>query len=377
MIYRILLITFSFFHTWSMGCSGEQKAVPKDENGSEPPDGTDTCTDSNRGPWDAGMQNDTDIDDGGLGECFDGGLTFEPALSTELDESWSPDGPYWKLVYLPIERMEIVKSPPLHDKAAVRILLETTLPNDCLRLTSAMIWTQPEYPRVIFPVLRAWRTEQSECATTSRKEKRIIALTPEAGCWTAKDPVGGGRITFDVSRCEDVEEDCGCNENLLSGELQEGETCKLDCQCAGYGSMCLPLSESQRVCGEPCSLDNDCWAGECRFESKDGPGICRSFTTDECTEDKDCAETEMCLEYYGINFCRTDVALNGTTRHECSSNDDCETPNLVCALDNSSKGTGKGKCNLPCETSLSVCPGMHSCDKVITGTTAVCEWGGK
>ncbi len=383
---RTLRVTFPFLIvliSWEIGCRTIVKAEPDSEKATGTETGGDLSTDSIPMISDVGMPNDTGgdtdsgVEDGGLDECFGDPSRFEPTLNVEIDESWSSTGPYWKMVYLPIERMEVVESPPLHDGAAVPLLLEATLPSDCVRLTSTMIWSSWDYPRVVFLALRAWQLEQAECPEAPRKEKRIIAMQPTAGCWTAADPIGGAQLSFEVSRCEDVSEQCECNEDLIAGDIQEGEACELDCQCAGYGNMCLPISESQRVCGEPCSVDGDCWAGECRFELEGGPGICRSFTTDECTEDEDCEETEICLESYGIRFCRTDIEVHQTTRHPCTCNDDCETPGLVCILDNSAGGTGDGRCELPCETALSVCPGMHSCHDVITGTSAVCEWVGE
>ena len=347
-------------------------------NGDAGPD-TDTDTDS-----DTDTDTDSDTGDEDIWECYDGPLDFEPKLYEEIDATWEPTGPFWKMEYLPVERMKILESPPLHDGAVVRILMETTVPNSCWRLTSTRTWAPSvNYPRVNFMALRALHLEQSDCPGSPHTARRIVSMYPNMGCWMVVDLIGGEQVSFDVVSCEGVEEDCECDEDVPWGGAPEGMTCAADCQCegfssGGYGNNCLPVSESERECGFPCSVDEDCWAGECFFQSDDGPGVCRYFTFDECSIDEDCPLAHICMEYEGIRFCRTNHELTGETRHECSSNYDCETPGLVCTLQNWPGGGGAGRCNLPCESKRTVCPEMHHCgSQSLYGSFTVCEWVGE
>ena len=139
------------------------------------------------------------------------------------------------------------------------------------------------------------------------------------------------------------------------------------------------MSDTKRICAEPCNGDSDCWAGEC-VETEGEISICRTYKEDMCETDDDCPPSHICFQSTTTDdprFCRSDYELKGSTRHECTENEECETPGLICTLDNSMDGDGRGRCNFPCDTTIMVCPGMHSCFEVITGTSAVCEWVGE
>ena len=303
-----------------------------------------------------------------------GPLPERPELEplAEADPDWTRLGPVLELTRVPVSRIEVADDEPLIAGAAVRVAVQTQLPNDCWVLGPLRV-SGPGAQRAAFFEQLAFQELGGECGGGERQETRGFELTaPEAGCWWLVDAVGDTTMRLIVGPAEEPLDATACADP--NHTTPTGGACAQSCEC-GWSNSCLAVDPGTRVCGVSCVLDSDCPEGSCVLGLAPGVGTCQPYVEDQCEGDSDCAPGESCADSDGVLSCRLDGMLGSQDRHECASDDDCSFPGARCVLMSRSDGK-RGQCDLPCSTDRTVCPPAHSCSPVI-GRDPVCDWVGE
>lgn len=92
-----------------------------------------------------------------------------------------------------------------------------------------------------------------------------------------------------------------------------------------------------------------------------------------CSEDTSCAPGLACVD----GRCRWSTLLGQDARHVCHDHTEC-APGLLC-VEGDAEEPREPHCDVPCNATDMLCPGIHYCTRNATYTSAhwVCEWGGE
>lgn len=296
-----------------------------------------------------------------------------------------PDCSAWRLASVSIDSAYSLEALPVHPERSARIMVYALhCPGDIPAPPVVAPTLENEYLAID---MRVWRAA-SDCTSPDIVARPVTVRFPYMGAW--KIVTANDTLTVDVDPAPAVSCDAvqgirasarpGATPQAASApvvpEPEAGETtngpCELDCQC-GAGEACLsgyglvgPFSE----CARPCEFDRDCGGGGRCLQVEDGLShIC--YAGDECAD-----PSPACPDGFACNggACESQFVLNGTTRHACTCDSDCD-PFLHCAWQ---AGATAGRCEALCRTSSdNWCQGPHTCGPASVETgDAVCGWVG-
>lgn len=173
---------------------------------------------------------------------------------------------------------------------------------------------------------------------------RHVTLALGEGTWT----VAGGTappLTLTVGPAPDRA--CGLSP------------CSLDCDCdTAAGERCLGavgLGGPFLGCARPCELDRDCGGTGACVDRDDGHFLA-------CDPQPECTATFPCPSGFACSAagaCEPTFTLTAGTRHECSTDQDCD-PGLRC-VEATVAGGGAHRCEALCKSGGAWCQGAHVC----------------
>jgi hypothetical protein len=173
---------------------------------------------------------------------------------------------------------------------------------------------------------------------------RHVTLTLGAGTWT----IGGGSaapITLTVEPAP--ARACGVSP------------CSLDCDCdTAAGERCLGgqgLAGEFLACVTPCEYDRDCGGDGACVDLADG-----HFRA--CDAQPECTSMFPGPRGFGCTVdaaCEPTFTLTAGTRHECSTDQDCDL-GLRC-VEATVAGGGVNRCEATCKSDAGWCQGAHIC----------------
>ena len=238
----------------------------------------------------------------------------------------------------------------------------------------AQIVDTPAGVRAVEVRAYVWEEHGVECVDVAAEVPYVYEVALpflEVGDWQVYEPMSGSTLTHEVW---DVPWPGACADPGPAGT-----ECLVDCDCLG-GLVC-GAARGDAWCGSqclaPCNADVDCpshsacahdwtWAGRGCEPAPDGDDLCGDDGA--CPVGMRCAITE-----HG-NFCAWGVELNGTTRHACTVDEECD-PGLDCV----EHADGARRCELRCTTPWMVCPPVHGCGMRLGDGSQlwICEWWGE